>query len=366
MQKLFNSYFGPKTGISIDPNWQYVKSGLQRNISQAVLYYRTKNFSVKSNHLLVNLLDSSQTTITGDVESFYNQVQDRALRLASIFNMTSSVSYGKVFDGVFFGKGSKEVIIATDDPMNPLELEANWQDIESVKFLDHPKSDTSLLLANGKAYSDEDGYSVLSVNIPALLVQYRCWLKEQKAREDAGEVTFSPAVFVHKYILPNLLNSQLDVAVFNRINNLVKGAPMGVPKYRHSFVLVDYDARLDKALLHSIKQIQNRDQDFFNQMRQVPLINVENLLQFSKLPENAPTYQIVWAELIARIKLISFLIDANPSKGIKQSRQYLNDIKRIFDHMDKGNGLQKVDDKALIREIEAEMISIRTVSKMGY
>ena len=132
MQKLFNSYFGPKTGISIDPNWQYVKSGLQRNISQAVLYYRSKNFSVKSNHLLVNLLDSSQTTITGDVESFYNQVQDRALRLASIFNMTSSVSYGKVFDGVFFGKGSKEVIIATDDPMNPLELEANWLDIESV------------------------------------------------------------------------------------------------------------------------------------------------------------------------------------------------------------------------------------------
>lgn len=364
MQKLFNSYLGPKTGISIDPNWQYVKSGLHRNISQAVLYYRSKNFSVKSNHLLVNLLDSSQTTVTGDVETFYNQVQDRALRLASIFDMTTSVSYGKIFDGVFFGKGSKEIIMAIDDYVNPLELEANWQDIESVKFLDHPKSDTSLLLANGKAYSDEDGYSVISVNIPSLLVQYRCWLKEQQAREQAGEATFSPAVFVHKYILPNLLNSQLDVAVLNRINNLVKGAPMGVPNYRHAFVMVDYNDRLDKCLKHAIKQITNKDQDFYNQMRQVPMVAVENLLELSRLPSNAPTYQIVWAELIARIKLISFLIDINPSKGAKQNRQYLNQIKQIFDHMDQGNGMQRMTDKALIREIEAEMIAIRVTTKM--
>ena len=32
----------------------------------------------------------------------------------------------------------------------------------------------------------------------------------------------------------------------------------------------------------------------------------------------------------------------------------------------KNSDVLKVDDKALIREIEAEMISIRTVSKMGY
>lgn len=364
MQKLFNSYFGPKTGISIDPAWRYVKSGLQRNISQAVLYYRSKIFSVKSNHLLVNLLDSSETSVLGDIESFYNQVQYKALRLGSIFNMTTSVSFGQIFDGVFLGKGSKEIIIATDDAMNPLELEANWQDIESVKFLDHPKSDTSLLLANGKAYSDEEGYSVICVNIPSLLVQYRCWLKEQMANEQAGEPTFSTAVFVHKYILPNLLHSQLDVAIFNRVNNLVKGAPMGMPKYRHAFTLIDYNDRLDKSLNTSVKQIKNKDVDFFNTMRQVPMVSVENLLELSKLPENAPTYQIVWAELAARIKLVSFLVDANPSHGSKQSQQYLNEIKAIFDHMDQSNGLQRITDRALIKEIEAEMLSIRVTCKM--
>lgn len=364
MQKLFNSYFGPRTGISIDPNWRYAKSGLQRNISQAVLYYRSRNFSVKSNHILASLLTSSETTINGNVETFYNQIQNRSLRLASIFELTSSVSFGKVFDGVFFGKGSKEIIIATDDYINPLELEANWQDVESVKFLDHPKSDTSLLLANGKAYSEETGYSVISVNIPALLVQYRCWLKEQKILADLGESTYSPATFVHKYILPNLLNSQLDVAIFNRVNNLVKGAPMGKPNFRHAFQLIDYDDRLDKVLVQSLKQVKNKDVDFFNTMRQIPLVSVENLLELSILPSNAPTYQLVWAELIARIKLISFLVDANPSAGQKQSQQYLNQIKKIFDHMDQNNGMQRVSDKSLIRDIEAEMIAIRTKCKM--
>lgn len=359
MQNLFNSYSGPKLGTSVDPNWKYIKSGLQRNIAQTVTYYRTRNFSVKNNHVLIKLLNSASVSIFSDISSFYSKAQGQALRLASVHNLTTSVSRGDIFNGVFLGNGTKEIIIASDEYKNPQELEANWQDVESVTFLDHPKSDTSLLLANGKAYSEETGYAVINVNIPALLVQYRQWLKEQKSILEMGGSPFPTSVFIYKYILPNMLYSQLDIAIFNRLINLINGAPMGKPLYRHAFNLVDFNEKVDKALLHTIKRVCNNDRDFYTMLREVPLINKDNLLLASILPPNAPTRQLIWAELIARLKTISFILDANPNNGKKLSREQINYIKLYFDRMFVSNGLEQIPDKRLINDIEAEIIRIK-------
>lgn len=364
MQNIFNDYHVPKVGISVDPNWRYIRSGLKRNISEAILYYRSKNFSVKNNHLLVSFLRSSSVSISGTIEDFYNHHQNNGVRSSTIFNMTSSLGRGTIFNGVFLGAGSKEIIIASDDYYNPVDLEANWEDIAAVTFLDHPKSDTSLLLANGKAYSTEEGTSVININVPALMVQYRCWLKQQKELVDLGHGAYSTSVFVHRYVLPNMLNSQLDVAIFNRLNNFINGAPIGIPKYRHAFVLVDYNDRIDKVLKAIAVKQSNKDRDFHTMMREIPLINKNNLLEFARLPENAPTRQLIWAEIVARIKYISFLIHTNPANGLKLNMGTINYIKKMFDQLENSKGLEQIEDKSIIRDLEAEIIRIRLTCKI--
>jgi hypothetical protein len=364
MQTLFNSYYGPKVGISIDPTWRYVRSGLLRNVQQTINYYRNKNFSVRNSHLLVRLLNSSETTIGGEIGLFYNQAQAKALRLASIFDLTTSVSRGSVHEGVFFGKGSKEIIMVSDDYRDPIELEANWKNIQAIRFLDHPKSDTSLLLANGKAYSTEEGITVVDINLPALLVQYRCWRKEQKIQDELGFPTETNGMFVHKYVLPNMLYSQLEIAIFNRINNYALGAPMGEPLYRHAFELISYTSKLDTVLKTAIKYLRNKDLDFYAMMRYVPMTSHENLLDIAYLPENAPTVQIYWAEFASRLKLINFLVQISPSNCTKISRQEINALKKIFDRVVNGNILEKIGDKYVIRELESMMLDIRLTTKM--
>lgn len=359
MQNLFNTYSGPKVGLVILPEWNYVRSGLQRNISTAVSYYRQRSFAVKSNHLLVRLLNSAAVSITGSIEGFYNQAQSEGVRLTTTFGISSSLSRGIIFKGTFLGEGSKEIIVACDDYANPMDMEANWEDIQAVKFLDHPKSDLSLLLANGKAYSTEEGYSVISINVPSLLLQYRCWLKQQKALFDVGDNPSSTSVFVHRYVLPNMLHSQLDVAIFNRLNNLVEGSPMGVPLFRHAFILIDYTERVDKCLTKVKSILKSYDRDFYTMMRTVPMISKQNLLELSVLPENAPTRQEIWTEIIARLKVIMFLFTVNPSNGSKLSRLQINHIKKVYDWFDDSKGLEQVPDKELVRDIEAEMIRLR-------
>lgn len=364
MQNLFNSYSGPRVGLSVDPQWKYVRSGLQRNIAKTIEYYQNKNFTVKSNHLLCRLLMSAEVSIHGDIDSFYNQQQARAVRLTTTFGITSSLNRGIVFKGTFFGEGSKEIIIAHDDYANPQELEANWKDIRAVQFLDHPKSDTSLLLANGRAYSGEEGYSVIAINVPSLFVQYRSWLKEQKSLFDMGEPTLSTSFFVHQYVLTNLLYSQLDIAVFNRLNNFFLGAPLGVPNYRHAFELIDYNSKLDKILTATVHKLATHERDFYTLMREVPLVTAENLLKLSELPQNAPTRQIVWAEIIARLKMVSFLFGINPSKGKKLSGMQINYLKKVYDLFESSKALEAVPDRGLVKDIDAELIHIKTMLKI--
>ena len=349
-------------GLTIDPNWKYVKSGLQRNISQTVMYYRSRNFSVKSNHLLVRFLNSCSVSVFGDINEFYNKAQQQALVLGSHYEMTSSISRGKLFDGVFFGTGSKEIIIAVDDSENPEELEANWEDISPLTFIDHPKSDTSLLLANGKAYSKEEGTTIVTLNIPSLLLQYRCWLKRQVELTKQGLSPYPTSVFIHKYVIPNALASQIDIAVFNRINNLVQGAPMGVPLFRHAFNLINYDDRLDKVLKEVVKKLGKTDKDFFTIMREIPMVSAVNLLEIAPLPDCAPTIQFQWAQLLCRMKLVAFLIDISPSSGKKQNRQQLNALKKYFDQISSGNVIEHIPDKVLARETDAAMIYIRALA----
>lgn len=364
MQNLFNIQTTISAGTSVDPNWKYIRSGLKRNISQTVSYYRARNFSVRNSHILVKLLESANVSIFSNIENFYNNAQNESLRLASIFNLTSSVSKGTTFNGEFFGQGSKEIIIVSDYYQNPYDLQANWKDIKAIKFLDHFKSDTSLLLANGKSYSDETGYCVLDLNLPALLVQYRCWLKEQKEIFDSGLPPYPTTVFIYKYVLPNMLDSQLDIVVFNRLINLATGAPMGIPKYRHAFNLIDFNDKLDKALRFTLKRISNNDKDFHSTLREIPLIDKNNLLLASRLSPNAPTRQITWAELIARLKTIYFVFNININNGQKTSGSEINYIKLYLDRFENGNGLESIPDRRLVEDIESEILRLRLLLKI--
>ena len=364
MQNLFNIDTAIKAGTSVDPNWKYIRSGLKRNIFQLTSYYRSRNFSVKNSHILVRLLESARVSIFSNIENFYNTAQSESLRLASIFNLTSSVSKGSTFNGMFFGEGSKEIIIVSDEYQNPNELQANWKDIRALRFLDHCKSDTSLLLANGRAYSSEEGYCVLDLNLPALLVQYRCWLKEQKEVLDSGQTPYPTTVFIYKYVLPNLLHSQLDVVIFNRLINLATGAPMGEPKFRHAINLIDYNEKIDKALRFTLKRISNNDKDFHSTLREIPLIDKDNLLLASRLSPNAPTRQITWAELIARLKTIYFVFNINMNNGQKTSGSEINYIKLYLDRFENGNGLETIPDRRLVEDIETEILRLRLLLKI--
>ena len=342
MQTIFNNLTNISTGISSYPDWKYLRSGLNRNLKTTIDYYQNRRFAVKGNHLIARILTSISVSFDRDIEQLYNLIEAKALHVGMHFKLSSSVYKGDIFNGVFYGEGTKEIIMVTNDFVNPYEIEKDWKNVQAVKVVTHPKSDLSLLLPNGKAYSDEGGLACIEINLPALVVQYRCFVKEQYERIKDSLTASPTSVFLHMYVLPNMLYSHLDHCIFNRVFNLAMGAPMGQPQFRHPFTLIDYDKKVDNCLEEVVDYVKQTDLDFNTILRTFPCVTKMNFKELLRLPEQAPTRQIAGSEFLARLKAIDFLININPNNGKTKNADTINYINRLIKRNERDSILDQV------------------------
>lgn len=358
MQKFFNTPTGVNHGTLQSRNWEYAKNGILRNLDSAINYYSTRDFTVKSQHLLVRILHSLGVSQGINFDRYYDIIDFKALRIGSTFQLTSSISYGIIHDGIFFGPNSKEVIIVINESFNHYDVLRNWKTVRSVNVLSYPRSDLSLMLADGRDNDSAEGISVISINIPMLAVQYRAFCLEQYKISLSGGNTRTAAHFVHRYILPNMLYSQVDLAIFNRFSNLVLGAPMSESKTKHPFFLLEYDKNVDDYLKMLLEYIDNSPRDFENILQLLPAVSKKNMQEVMFMPDYAPTKQMAVAELASRIDVINILTLVAPANGTRLNRSDLNYFQREFKSFSRNNIFNSSNDdisftlKQKIKEIQ--------------
>ena len=324
MQLFFNNSYTVARALPYPKVWNYAKLGLQRNLQKVQSYYKDANFSVKSNHPLVRMLNTLGVNMEHDLERYYDIVNTKTFRYSLQLKFTSPVYSGILHDGIFYGPKVREIIILDDTFVNPYSVQADWKNYQSVRVLDHPRSDLDLLPLNGKDTGIEEGTATIVMNVAAMAVQFREFLIEEKIGYDEGISPETVAQFVHKYVLPNMLPTHLDCAIFNRLVNRLIGKPQGSATKDHPFYLLGYSKYVDQVWAVLCANISNTSYDFWTILRSVPLVSSKNAQEFMKLPELAPTRQIKWAEFITRLKCIEFLIHGSALSGKKASSKDLN------------------------------------------
>ena len=115
MDKLFNLEKGVEQGLLTAPLWGYVKEGLTKDLNQVISFYRRFPTAVNGSHFLVKLLIGLGTHKDLDIEKFFQTIRQRSMGVASSLQMSTSLNRGVVFDGIFYGKGSKEIIIGHNE-----------------------------------------------------------------------------------------------------------------------------------------------------------------------------------------------------------------------------------------------------------
>lgn len=329
MYTFFNRKTNIIQGVKTPTEWYYVKDGLRKNLATVIKYYRNTSMAVPANHFLVKLLQSIAVSQSLPLDRYYANVDAVAMNLSMALKMTSSIYGGKIFSGTFYGPGSDEVIIANDDPFDPRVIDRDWKNASPVKVLMHPKTDLALNIPNGDSNGTEKGLSVFTVNIPMLAVMYRAFRNSEIAFvQNAEESQRSLMQFIHMYVLPNMLFSHLDIALFNRVHHLQRGLGMSTSRRNHPFYLTDWTLRVDRVQTDILDFLDKGQYNFGTMLRYIPAAVEDNMEEVMLLPNLAPTRQVMWALTAARLPVLDFLFLQNSRGNAYPNRAEINKVLR--------------------------------------
>lgn len=307
MQSLFR--IGPENNAGSFElrQWAYVRDGLIRNVEKVESFYQTYPTVINSSHLLVRLIQSVNISRNLPFDRYVANCNSRALQLSQVLKLTSALNKGQIWDGEFYGPGTKEIIIAHDTLFPLYQAYDKWKELHPVTVLQHNQTDTSLLLPDGRMNTTDKGVAIIAINIPMLMAMYYCYNQEQDKIELNGGTRGTIVQFVVGYALSGMVRSHLDNVVLNRLYNKVTGTPNVNAVRKHSFFLSDYDSALDTTAEQQVMYLKNIKRRFPGVMRATHLPISENLWEFSKLPMVPSTLQVYWALTLSRMKILAFL-----------------------------------------------------------
>lgn len=327
MYTLFNETIWGSSGVTITyPKYEQALKGLRLNLERVVEYNRKYPRATNSNHFLVKLLTSLNVPLGMDVNIYRDRVTEVAEGQGMAMNLTSSLSRGRVFSpGVFYGKGSYEIIIAHSEDWDITNIEEEWEDYRPVTFLTHPKADLDIDLPEGQQNSAETGLTVMLVNVPMLACQYRMWrMREWMINSEAQRTKMQ---FVASYPLTNSLHSQLDIALLNRFQRIYRGDPVGRSLLTRPFALTDWYRQVDFALDQMAVDFCRRKMSFDQALLWIKGVSNWTMRDAVRIPSMAPTRQVTWALGMARASLVKFLLDWTIENNNDRNKAYANVIK---------------------------------------
>lgn len=312
--------------ISI-PGFRVPREGLLSNISRVKEYYRENNFGTKSNHLLVRILQTLHVSLNHDVNKFHDLVTDQAYTMGSHFNLVSPMFKGGVQNkSNFYGDNVDEIIVSVNSLVDPVEAAINWRTLEPLRVLYHPFTDLCCYLPNNISYTDESGVAIIAIDIPLLAIQYREWrLEQMRIRPDNQQ---SMRQFIYQYPLCNMLDTQVDIAFFNRVDALLNDSSPPISRRRHPMTLPDYTSKLDDCLVDLLAILIKKRTTYQNMAEIIPMVCKESLLDILLLPDMLVNRQNSWALLLAQLPYLAFLVEMGRLTKSSANKQEYNIIKR--------------------------------------
>lgn len=324
MYGLFNQTGRQYGGLISDFPLNNIEKQTVRDIDHVLDYYHSGTFFVRNDHLLVKLINTIGTPLSYPIDQYYETTLARALFCANTLQLTSSINYGRWFRGIFY-PGCEELIIAYTDETIPSEQIKGWRDLQPVRVLESPVSNMSYLVPDGRIVQSERGLVVIGVDLGQLMIQYRGFMENEALKKLEGrDDLLTTTHFVGKYVLPNMIKSQTDIALFNRLYGLEMGAPMGKATSKHPFYVTDYTQQTDKLLDIYRQRLSHAKREYLNYLVQIPKI-------FNDYPYNMPdiatTRQVWWVMFLAKKRMMEFLIQIGGREGIDFNRMWINKLK---------------------------------------
>lgn len=305
MFNLFNedesSYAGDINIAILD----LVKRNLTRELKRVVNYYRENVHAVHSNHFLTKIMNQLPVSLQDNLDYYYLKTLDRAEDISMSLKLTSPIYRGKVFDGMIYGPSSKEIYICVNDDIDNYR-HSHWRDLEPLRIISHPRTSLMINPLKNVDFENEIGVVVFLLDIPKLMIQYRKWTMDPLAfnRELSDR---SMMQFIAMQVLPNILFSHLDIAIFNRLVGYRFDETPTKDYPRFPIATINYTNQLDPVLLELNRKLNKHKKTFTMLLKNIPAISHQDYLDAIKIPPMAVTRNNKWALTLARLQTVRYL-----------------------------------------------------------
>lgn len=354
MYTLFNNPPVSRRGTLTVPRFDYLRRELRKNLEKVVGYYRVSPMYYSSRHLLVQILQHINVSLHQDLVRYRDLVEDLTDDLSRSLHLTSPTNVGRLQSpGVFYGKDSEEVLVVDDSPFSLDQVRDDWENLTPIRFLRHPKTDLTMQVPDGDQYSAETGLAVILVNIPMLACQYREWKLRELYHNPENPRTAMQ--FLGLYPLTNSVASQVDVAFINRFIALYNDQPVLDTRDNHPFYLNHYEDPIDKEIAKIQLVLAKRALDFDQTLEALVPIAAESFREVIALPSMPMTRQVTWALLLARLPLITWLVQWNLVNGHNRNRHALNVIRRALIEFRNDSAHRQGLPPALVKQVTTEI-----------
>lgn len=354
MFTLYNSPSGQNVREVNLGRFERIMGAHRSNLSRVIHFYRRSTYSVPSNHVLVRILQNLPSGDGLSLAQYRDRVEDHVDELTRAMEFTSPVNVGKsVPVGHFLGVGTEEVIVTHSQTFSIGEFLTSWQNESPVTFFRHPKSDLCLNLPDGQADGNGEGIAVINIDIPKLACQYRLWReRERRVNPDAQH---TPMQFVHRFPIPNSLNSLADVAFFNMLKSTFFGNRLTEAEHRHPFFLNTYFEKTREGVLEILHDYIDKRMSFGEVLESITPVSGKSLQSSLSIPSMAYTRQVKWALTIARLPLVSMLMLWDERTGGSYNRTEIRQVERSLRQLRSDRALDSLDKGNLAEVVEQEI-----------
>lgn len=309
----------------------------KRDLDRAVAYYRNSVRYVSNNHVLVRALSLMLANLQETPEDYYDLAVQRAYAVSKNLQFTTSLQIGEVATGRFYN-GSKEIIISSIGYLNPFET--NWQEWQPVKVKRHERNHLDYNLPLLKQTATFNDLVVIEVDLPMLSLQYYHYHKQQLRIADGQLLGFGH--FVARYVLPNMLYSQADRQLLNRIKFLFNKEQEVKSMFKQPFFTSDFTVSLDRELVKLIDLISNSSKGYETLLKEIPGVTTSFNTALA-LTDSAPTRQIKWAWYMARKDDVEFIKKFFGNNGVKRNGKHWSDYGIFLSQLKSSNILSSVN-----------------------
>ena len=331
MLPLFTTLSGVDRGNLLPSKWDYVRRVLQSNVEAAQVFRaQSYNAPVTRNEFFQNAILNFPVSFLLSMPEFIEQAKNVCENFSQALRITSPLSPGNAFSGNFVNGNVGEFYLLVEDDDFEYAKVTDWKKLRPVWYLDHPS--TSLAPAPLSFQQNPEGIAVIAVDLVKLIYMYRRFAEETLSGIYTTQDTRSIQMFAHLHVLPNMLDSQIDIAVFNRLNEMsMWGKPTSSrisAKLPHPYV--DIDQRCDDVLKEALELYTNAYGVYESILQSTPSVYHQSAYQELILPDSATTYNCLWLQVVSRLKMYDFLLRIGGKEGIRVNQHHINRLVRII------------------------------------